>query len=284
MRYLLFLIMFLAEASHLRAESIFEEKVLEPAILEAVYERIKVTDTLNAANDFRHDLLTLRAGQNMSAFYCAELKTNDSICERSWEFDRAQMRDQQAFAHFAALEKEIVFKNYPTIGQCTSHLRYAICDWVVTEDWEKPQWTIVSDSMKNICGYDCIMATSQYRGRTWIAWFTPEIPIQEGPWKLCGLPGLILKAYDSKMHYSYTAQTIKTGENVGNVEYWNYRDRFKTDRIRSLKQRRKELGKSIKNEILASGFFGLDPKKFKRDVGRPPHTIYDFEETDYPHE
>ncbi len=56
------------------------------------------------------------------------------------------------------------------------------------------QWTIAEDSIKTINGYECIMAISDYHGRTWKAWFTPEIPLQEGPWKLHGLPGLILRA------------------------------------------------------------------------------------------
>lgn len=55
-------------------------------------------------------------------------------------------------------------------------------------------WKIESDSVRNILGYDCIMAESDYHGRHWRAWFTPEIPVSDGPWKLRGLPGLILLA------------------------------------------------------------------------------------------
>ncbi|HJE39008.1 MAG TPA: GLPGLI family protein [Candidatus Amulumruptor caecigallinarius] len=55
-------------------------------------------------------------------------------------------------------------------------------------------WTIVNDSTKNLLGHECIMAYADYHGRKWTAWFTPEIPVQDGPWKLHGLPGLILRA------------------------------------------------------------------------------------------
>lgn len=63
-----------------------------------------------------------------------------------------------------------------------------------TEPFEEMEWTIVGDSTKSILGYDCIMATSDYHGRKWKAYFTLDIPVQDGPWKLRGLPGLILSA------------------------------------------------------------------------------------------
>jgi len=63
-----------------------------------------------------------------------------------------------------------------------------------SEPISEMEWTIVEDSTKTILGYECFMSQSNYHGRTWTAWFTPEIPIQDGPWKLRGLPGLILQA------------------------------------------------------------------------------------------
>lgn len=55
-------------------------------------------------------------------------------------------------------------------------------------------WEIKEDSVNNILGYECIMAESDYHGRRWKVWFTADIPLADGPWKLHGLPGIILKA------------------------------------------------------------------------------------------
>ncbi|RQE01044.1 GLPGLI family protein, partial [Prevotella intermedia] len=47
-------------------------------------------------------------------------------------------------------------------------------------------------------GMECKKATTNFRGRYWEVWYTEDIPISQGPWKLCGLPGMILKANSPK--------------------------------------------------------------------------------------
>lgn len=81
--------------------------------------------------------------------------------------------------------------------------------YIVEEPLENIEWTLVEDSVKNVLGYDCIMATADYHGRKWTAWFTPEIPVQAGPWKLAGLPGLILEADADNGVYSFFATGIQ---------------------------------------------------------------------------
>ena len=74
---------------------------------------------------------------------------------------------------------------------------------IVYKDELKPQdWEILEDTL-TILGYQCQKAKCHYRGRDWEAWFTPEVPLSEGPWKFYGLPGLITKLHDTKKHYSF---------------------------------------------------------------------------------
>lgn len=67
-----------------------------------------------------------------------------------------------------------------------------------------------------IGGYACQKAQMYYRGHTWMAWYAPEIAISDGPWKLCGLPGLIMDAYDSEgeFHFVLTALQSNTQRDV----------------------------------------------------------------------
>lgn len=68
---------------------------------------------------------------------------------------------------------------------------------------------VIHDETKQILGYTCKKALCAFRGRTWTAWYALEIPIQDGPWKLCGLPGLILQAEDNKGHFSFVCTSIR---------------------------------------------------------------------------
>lgn len=70
------------------------------------------------------------------------------------------------------------------------------------------EWQIGED-MQEIVGYRCQKATCDFRGRSYTAWFTVDIPISQGPWKFGGLPGLILKVYDDKQEYIFECVGIE---------------------------------------------------------------------------
>ena len=78
----------------------------------------------------------------------------------------------------------------------------SIYPFVFTDELRPQNWEIQNDTT-TILGYASQKATCHHRGRDWVAWFTPEIPISEGPWKFYGLPGLITKIHDTKEHYSF---------------------------------------------------------------------------------
>lgn len=54
-------------------------------------------------------------------------------------------------------------------------------------------WTLTDDTL-TINGYLCSRAETTFRDIRWEVWYTEEVPSSVGPWRLRGLPGLIVKA------------------------------------------------------------------------------------------
>ncbi|MCU0349469.1 MAG: GLPGLI family protein [Flavobacterium sp.] len=80
--------------------------------------------------------------------------------------------------------------------------------FIVKENWVDINWKIESKT-KKIGNYTATKATGSFRGRFYTAWFTYDIPVPFGPWKLHGLPGLILEAEDSEKMMRFYATEIK---------------------------------------------------------------------------
>ena len=75
----------------------------------------------------------------------------------------------------------------------------------VKEVLPKFTWKITRQR-KKIGKFNCILGQTNFRGRKYFAWYTPDIPVYSGPWKLNGLPGMILEAYDEGKYISWTFQ------------------------------------------------------------------------------
>ncbi|MHB0753635.1 GLPGLI family protein [Polaribacter sp. M15] len=80
--------------------------------------------------------------------------------------------------------------------------------FIVTEKIHSFKWTI-TDETKLIGKFTCKKATTYFRGRNYMAWFSPEIPLNSGPWKFSGLPGLILEVKDTESLFAWKTKVIK---------------------------------------------------------------------------
>lgn len=99
-------------------------------------------------------------------------------------------------------------------------------------------WRITNES-KVIGSFTSTKATTTFRGRNYIAWFTTEVPKDIGPWKFHGLPGLILEVYDEERGVQFLLSSFKIpfevkkeivppskGERISIKEYATYQDNF----------------------------------------------------------
>ncbi|MDR0745015.1 MAG: GLPGLI family protein [Mediterranea sp.] len=156
----------------------------------------------------------LDVGSHISKFYSLwetkRREVSDSILSNGGSFQDV-MNALERVPYPRSHDYYTVYKNYPQKGKLT-YTDKVFKDFIYEETFEKPEWDIISQDTL-IVGYNCQKAQTHYRGRTWDVWFTPAIPINDGPWKLCGLPGLILYAKDSKGDFLFECIEIENGGN-----------------------------------------------------------------------
>ncbi len=80
--------------------------------------------------------------------------------------------------------------------------------YVIQEKINDFNWELINET-KKINNLPCYKAVSSFRGRNYIAWYCPEIPVNLGPWKFSGLPGIILDIYDDTNTFRWTAKTVE---------------------------------------------------------------------------
>lgn len=171
------------------------------------------------------DEQVLDIGKKVSKFYSLWETRNreirDSVIARGGTFQDVQNAlGKSMYPH--SYQYYVVYKNYPEKGKIT-YTDKEFKDYIYQEDLEVPKWKIYTDEEAPIAGYQCQKAQTNFRGRTWTVWFTPDIPISDGPWKLCGLPGLILKAEDSKGDFLFECIELKNmNQGVINIPKYKY--------------------------------------------------------------
>ena len=162
------------------------------------YDLRMVEDTVNAPDIAVKETMRLELGGRVSLFYSQMEYQSDSV-------NAVVMKNGGNSYSGGGQVKWRLYKNYPEEGKTALLERFGMDRFVCTEDYAAPLWQPVADSSAVILGYRCSMAVTNYKGRTWYAWYAEDIPLDAGPWKLGGLPGLILRAYDAPRHYVFDA-------------------------------------------------------------------------------
>ena len=170
-----------------------ETHIIEPSILEISDH----TQYLNHYDDY-----ALRIGKNVSEYFSYHNLRSDSLGSNpetalaiiNEEIEAARNKNKTIPTVGGPNYNDYLYRNLEE-GKMTTYTQVWDSHYKITEDIPTPEWVIHEDSTRNIIGFNCTMATTHFRGRDWKVWFCEEIPLPLGPWKLGGLPGLILAAH-----------------------------------------------------------------------------------------
>lgn len=180
-------------------------KVLDSAYMKCTYKLTWIYDTLFKTKSST-DIQTLQIGQKISKYF-SQYHVDYSI--KMQELIRKGAQGLPNSTELGTCSYE-VFKQYP-------NGKFTITDFgggrIGKNIHEEPipdlQWEIRME-YDTVLSYRCQKATTKFRGRSYEAWFTTDIPISNGPWKLGGLPGLILKVVDLQNCFNFECIGLET--------------------------------------------------------------------------
>lgn len=141
-------------------------------------------------------------------------QTNDEALQARLEAKKepVDIQNQRKFGEPAKIfknreKKEIITIDDGPLEMPDTHTLFRFTESIPPQNWK------IEDDTLTVMNYLCQKAIAEFRGRSYIVWFTTDIPINDGPWKLYGLPGLILKAKDDKEIFDFEAIGLKRVSN-----------------------------------------------------------------------
>ncbi|MBK1894833.1 GLPGLI family protein [Chryseobacterium paridis] len=183
------------------------------------YEYQYITDSTNRA-DVKKELMLLDIEEKGSKYYSYDVFVTDSILNSEF-VKQGDKGNPIAFikpGNYKGAIRSKVTKEYPDY-KTYLHTNLSFDFYKVEED-QKPIWKIHPEKIK-IGNYSSQKATTKYLGREWTAWFSTDLPFQDGPYKFYGLPGLIVKLEDKKQSHIMTLIANRTVKEVSDEMVFN---------------------------------------------------------------
>ena len=206
--------------TNVNAQSTF---VIEPSNLEVRYNVIQETP---------QDMYALRCGKNTSQYFSVNKLRDDSL-KASPDLSVSRIVLDEMVE--AAMHRDAPSKQRPSspghgdylywnlsIGKILVYTSIFGSKYLVEEDVPDIEWDIEEDSVQTIIGYECHKAKAKFRRCEWTVWYSKDIPISLGPWKLNGLPGIILYA-ECEGYISIRACGLST-TGLSSVTFYNFAD------------------------------------------------------------
>lgn len=191
-------------------------RIIDTIKYEIIYELEFVDDSLKPREKLV-DLQVLQIGANSSKYFSKLLFRNDSLNTVLVKNNATNILSEPNNAALYEVIRDRKEKTM-TITHRSDDIVFRYSEAIPNITW------IIHNENKKILNYTCQRATAKFRGRIYEAWFAPEIPLREGPYKFGGLPGIILEMADSRKHYVYKCISLRQPKTIEplKIRNWTY--------------------------------------------------------------
>lgn len=180
-----------------------EGKEIDKSKVVVVYSYSCKTQNADGQDVTDRSRFVLQVGNKVNKFY-----PYDQYLQ-NFEFEKVTDKNlsMEDLSTARSLSIPDVWTNYPE-GKVTT--RDAIFPNYYETETKKPtiKWDL-KDGTSEQCGYTCNEAECEFHGKSWKVYYTEEIPTTAGPWKLGGLPGLIVSATDAEGIHQFKLELLE---------------------------------------------------------------------------
>lgn len=186
----------------------------EPALLHVVYQFTHIDDLNDPDNPIKEEM-ELTLGETESR-YMKHTKKNPALSQGGAAGAVSGARRTAVGVPIAVVNSRgrvsnsALYQHYNT-GKFAVIETLGLHHYLIEENLPKIKWEI-KEEKREIGGYTCQKAVGEYAGRRYTAWFAAELPWRNGPWKLSGLPGLILEAEDERQEVRFIFKELYSGD------------------------------------------------------------------------
>jgi len=160
------------------------------------YKFSHLRDTTNRAHPYTENM-ALFLGKNSSAYKSYDAQVENALFKKQVKEQLANSPDGNIKINRQNRASGVQYYQFPAEKKLLRKESLIINSYLVEDALPVIGWKISSDTA-SFGGLHCQKATAHFKGRDYTAWFCADMPFHAGPWKLNGLPGVILEAYDSK--------------------------------------------------------------------------------------
>jgi len=160
------------------------------------YKFTHVRDTTDRAHSYTENMV-LFVGKSASAYKSYDKISADAQFKKAYAEAAAASPDGHPRINRRGAGTPVEYYQYPNEQKFFTKDNLMFNNYLIEAPIPAIKWKISSDTA-TFSGLHCQKATGYFKGRDYTAWFCPDLPVHTGPWKLNGLPGVIIDAHDAK--------------------------------------------------------------------------------------
>jgi len=245
--------------------------------VEVIYKLTSQPDSTDKKS-IKEEFVTLLIGNAQSIFCATQYLVMDSAITAELTKGNTFGPPMGFFLANGTHNSLVVFKDTSTIFTFEPASRFISPATVYKYEEPKSQfsWTILEDTL-SIGGIRCQKATTEFGGRKWVAWFAPSIPINEGPYKFNGLPGLIFRVNDTQQYWNFDLASATTVNKSVEIHFQNKTPQPIKDKETFLSKKKYSRDNRFQLMKLQGGYRFKDPaysmKKYEEDAKKDNNWI-----------